>query len=329
MSEYKKHYSVLMRECLEYLTYDDSKGAKLFADLTFGAGGHTRAIASASDDHYVLSVDQDPDALANGKIFLKEHQLAQKVELLDTNFENIAEIINLKSDLFQGRFNAPFKFNGFLLDLGVSSHHFDSGERGFSFRFDADLDMRMNNRGSSSLTAKEIVNDYSVEDIENILKEYGEEKFAYHIARNIAEHRERSPIATTKDLENIIFHSYPKAMRYQKTSPATKSFQALRIVVNRELEVLESVLPTLLNMLAIGGRIAVISFHSLEDRIVKNIFKAMEKSDVACQVLTKKPILPQEDEVFQNSRSRSAKLRVIERVLTRKVKNKYASHSKL
>ncbi len=325
-SPYSPHYSVLKNECLHFLTDGllNKKGPFLFADLTFGGGGHTSALLNFSEVIYVTAVDQDPDALGNGSLLIKENNWDKRLELFPMNFEKFPKEVQKREELFNGVFISPFQFDGVLLDLGVSGHHFDKGERGFSFRFDAELDMRMNYKDKSQETAKNIINEYSQEDLETIFREYGEEQFSKRIAQEICSQRTSQSINTTKELENIIFHCYPKKLRHQKTSPATKVFQALRIFVNRELEVLKNVLPELLPLLKIGGKLAVISFHSLEDRIVKQSFKEMEQGEICTQILTKKCIRPTDQEINENSRSRSAKLRVIERTLEKKKKNKYA-----
>jgi 16S rRNA (cytosine1402-N4)-methyltransferase len=243
--------------------------------------------------------------------------MEDRIKLFDTNFLHFQALAKEECKEING-------FQGILLDLGVSSHHFDDGARGFSFRFEAPLDMRMNNQSTEFQTAEEIVNNYREEDLYRIFTEYGEEKNAKKIARQICLDRKTKPIATTKDLENIIFHCYPKEHRYGKTNPSTKVFQALRLEVNRELEVLEETITQLIPLLKIGGRLAIISFHSLEDRIVKNVFRdASQLDQLAVEVLTKKPIVPTNEEIIANPRSRSAKLRVLERVEFKKEKNKY------
>jgi 16S rRNA (cytosine1402-N4)-methyltransferase len=243
--------------------------------------------------------------------------MQDRIKLFDTNFLHFPNIAKEQCADIEG-------FQGILLDLGVSSHHFDDGSRGFSFRYDAPLDMRMDNNSSEFQTAEEIVNNYDEADLYRIFNEYGEEKNARKIARQICLDRKTKPIKTTKELENIIFHCYPKEHRYGKTNPSTKVFQALRLEVNRELEVLEETIAQLIPLLKVGGRLAIISFHSLEDRIVKNVFRdATQVDDLIIEVLTKKPILPSNEEIIANPRSRSAKLRVIERVSVKKDKNKY------
>ncbi len=318
---YTSHYSVLKKECLDFLTenapLDD---VSYYADLTFGGGGHSFEFLYRNKNFQVRSTDQDPDALKNGNVRIKTECLEDRIKLINTNFEDFPKIIKSHSpEVFkQGG------FQGILMDLGVSSHHFEEPNRGFSFRFDAPLDMRMNNLSEDFLTAEEIVNSYSEGELRRIFEEYGEEKNSKKIASKICEERQKNRIKTTKELENIIFHCYPKEHRYGKTNPSTRVFQALRLEVNRELEVLTNTIAQLMPLLKIGGRLAIISFHSLEDRIVKNVFKELAlNEEIFSSVLTKKPILPTDEEILNNSRSRSAKLRVIERVDTKKVKNKY------
>jgi 16S rRNA (cytosine1402-N4)-methyltransferase len=217
------------------------------------------------------------------------------------------------------------KFAGILMDLGVSSHQFDKMERGFSFRADAPLDMRMNYGDSSIPTAADLLNSLSEKEIADILFNYGEERLSRKIASRIVELRQKKKIETTGELEDICFHAYPPKDRHGKIHPATRSFQALRIAVNEELTVLENTLPKLLPYLAHGGTLAVISFHSLEDRIVKHTFKEISESDQAVTILTKKPLTASESELTENSRSRSAKLRVLQKGDFGKPKNKYAN----
>lgn len=309
---YTSHYSVLKKECLDSMSENAQDGeAAYYADLTFGGGGHTLGLLNLSPDSYTVSFDQDPDALANGRALIEKSGVADRANLVASNFENFP---NIAKEKFAHIFEEHGGFQGILMDLGVSSHHFDKGERGFSFRSDAPLDMRMNYADDSIQTAEYLVNNLSEEELRDIIDKYGEEKFAYQIAKNIVETRIDKPIRTTKDLENVIFHSYPKKMRFGKINPSTKTFQALRIAVNRELEVLENTIRAAIPLLKVGGRLAIISFHSLEDRIVKSEFKSFKSEDILCRVLTKKPIIPTDKEINENSRSRSAKLRVIERI---------------
>jgi len=319
--KYTSHYSVLKKECVDLLSEKAPAGeVSFFADLTFGGGGHSFEFLYKNPLFQVRSTDQDPDALGNGYLRIETEKLSNRIKLINTNFEQFPEIIrNHSPEVF---LNGGFQ--GILMDLGVSSHHFDEADRGFSFRFDAPLDMRMNNKSDDFLTAEEIVNSYSESGLKKLFEDYGEEKNAKKIAVKICEERIKQRIKTTKELENIIFHCYPKEHRYGKTNPSTRVFQALRLEVNRELEVLTNTITQLIPLLKIGGRLAIISFHSLEDRIVKNVFRdAATGESLFVEVLTKKPILPSGEEILNNSRSRSAKLRVLERVESKKSKNKY------
>ncbi|MFZ4712968.1 MAG: 16S rRNA (cytosine(1402)-N(4))-methyltransferase RsmH [Bacteriovoracaceae bacterium] len=313
MSEenYGQHYSVLKEECLNYLTEKNSEREALFADLTFGAGGHTTSLALKHQKSLVLATDQDPDAILNGEKFLKSLGLENRIELLKMNFSEFADFYDQSWKSNHPQYNG---IDGILMDLGVSSHQFDTFSRGFSFREDGPLDMRMDYDNNEKETAADIINNYREEDIANILFLYGEERYSRRIAKNICLERKIKPITTTKELENLIFHSYPEKDRHRGAHPATRSFQALRIAVNAELTVLEESLEKLFSTLGRGGRLCVISFHSLEDRIVKHTFKEIvEKNPNCATILTKKPILPSDQELQINSRSRSAKLRVIEK----------------
>ena len=319
---YSSHYSVLKKECIDTLTEKASESdVSYYADLTFGGGGHSFEFLYRNPLFKVRSTDQDPDALKNGGNRIQTENMSERIKLINTNFVHFPSIIREHSPEV---FAETGGFQGILLDLGVSSHHFDEATRGFSFRFDGPLDMRMNHESDEFMTAEEIVNTYDEADLKRIFEEYGEEKNAKKIAAKIVLERKTSRIKTTKDLENIVFHCYPKEHRYGKTNPSTRVFQALRLEVNRELEVLSNTITQLIPLLKMGGRLAIISFHSLEDRIVKNAFRdAAEKTDYPVHVLTKKPIVPTEEEIFDNSRSRSAKLRILERIEVKKDKNKY------
>lgn len=318
---YTGHYSVLKKECIDSLTEKASTVDKsYYADLTFGGGGHSFEFLYKNPLFNVRSTDQDPDALKNGNTRIVNEGMNERLKLINTNFLHFPEMIREHSpEVFLAG-----GFQGILLDLGVSSHHFDEATRGFSFRFEGPLDMRMNHESDEFMTAAEIVNTYDEADLKRIFEEYGEEKNARKVAAKICLDRKIKPIETTKELENIVFHCYPKEHRYGKTNPSTRVFQALRLEVNRELEVLSNTIDQLIPLLKIGGRLAIISFHSLEDRIVKNVFRdAAAKADYPIEVLTKKPIQPTEEEISHNSRSRSAKLRILERIETKKEKNKY------
>ncbi len=307
MTEYLAHYSVMLKECLDALELGSKdSGSLIFADLTFGAGGHTFALSDQVSGSTVYSTDQDPDALKNGNENIIRRGKEGRVNLLPMNFESFPKWC--EENQMEG------KFAGILMDLGVSSHQFDKMERGFSFRADAPLDMRMNYGDSSIPTAADLLNSLSEKEIADILFTYGEERLSRRIAAKICELRETKKIETTGELEDICFHAYPVRDRHGKTHPATRSFQALRIAVNDELRVLEHTLPKLLPYLAPGGVLAVISFHSLEDRIVKHTFKEIVSSaDFSATILTKKPMTATDEELSQNSRSRSAKLRLLQR----------------
>jgi len=296
------HFSVLKDECLNFMT-ENALDNSYFADLTFGGGGHSFALIDLNESYKLIATDQDPDALNNGRKLIEEKKLSERVKLISSNFSKFPKLMKKNY--------SEIKFQGILMDLGVSSHQFDIPERGFSFKYDAPLDMRMNFEDDSIETAADICNTRSSEELEDIFKTYGEERFSRRIAEKIVEER---PINTTKDLEDIVFHCYPKKLRFGKTHPATRCFQALRIAVNEELGVLTEVLPQLVELLETGGRLCVISFHSLEDRIVKRTFKELAKSELHLRILTKRPITPSENEIAANSRSRSAKLRIIERI---------------
>ena len=303
--DYKKHYSVFYRECIDtFKEVTSTFESPLFADMTFGAGGHSLGIITEIANSKIVSVDQDPDAIKNGRQRIESEGFSERAELLKMNFESFPAWARENNK----------KFAGILMDLGVSSHQFDATERGFSFRGEAKLDMRMA-YDEDQPSAYDIINEYDEEDIANIIYQYGEDRLSRRIAAAIVTARLEKPIETTKELENIIFHCYPKAQRFGKTHPATRTFQALRIYVNRELEVLENTLKELFDLLEIGGRLAVISFHSLEDRIVKHQFKEIVQNNKNfARILTKKPIVPTQEELDENSRSRSAKLRIIEKI---------------
>lgn len=317
------HISVLKNEVVNLLTEDLPNDQELyFADLTFGGGGHVRAILEKVKSAKFKCVDQDIEAIENGRKILAELGVEEKVELVHANFSEFPFLC--KSNFLDVQRQNGFQ--GILLDIGVSSHQFDMAERGFSFQKDAALDMRMNR--NQELTAEGVVNTYSEEDLQRIFFEYGEEKFAKRIAQEIVLKRKNSFLKTTKDLENLIFHCYPKKMRFGKTHPATRCFQALRIEVNNELGVLRDVLGPLMELLRPGGRLAVISFHSLEDRIVKQAFKEKERLDKHFKAITKRPVIPSDDEILANKRSRSAKLRVIERLTEEAYESKRKYRSK-
>ena len=306
MSEYTSHYSVLLPEVLTAFK-EETNNQKNFADMTFGGGGHSFAMADAFSDAHIFSVDQDNDALKNGWKQISQRGKSDSMTLTKMNFDEFPEWF--KSN------HSDRKLDGIVMDLGVSSHHFDQFERGFSFREDAYLDMRMDQDKGKFYTAAEVLNEMDEESLANLIFKYGEERYSRRIAKAIVTFRSEKKLERTKELENICFHAYPANLRHKKIHPATKTFQALRIFVNRELEVLENSLEGMFELLSQGGILAVISFHSLEDRIVKHKFKEIFQTDKnAAKILTKKPIYPSDKELEENSRSRSAKLRLLQKI---------------
>lgn len=305
MEEYGSHYSVLYREILDFLSEEASlNDGGTFVDGTLGHAGHSLRILKSFPNINLISIDQDIRAIQNAEKLKSnlEKSEADRWVLVHSNFE----------DYFKnsGEMEKISSLKGALFDFGVSSHQFDDSSRGFSYRQDADLDMRMDQENDNMKTAAEIVNSYSSTELEQVFSKYGEEKFSRRIAERIVEVREESPIERTKDLEDLIFHCYPKKFRFGKTHPATRCFQALRIEVNNELGVIEETLPKVFEKLDEDGLICAISFHSLEDRIVKHYFKSERERAI---ILTKKPVLPTQEEINENIRSRSAKLRVIKK----------------
>ena len=287
-----------------------------YIDVTFGGGGHSREILSRlGDGGRLIGIEQDADAIAAASERLAP--FGDKITVVRSNYERIAQVLD--------ELEIP-QVDGIYLDLGVSSFQLDTAERGFTYREDdAPLDMRMDQR--NALSAYEVVNDYSEENLSRILHEYGEERFARKIAHNICVSRQQAPIRTTGELIEIIKRSIPAKIRATGGHPAKRTFQAIRIEVNQELTVLSESLDGMIDLLNDGGRLCVITFHSLEDRIVKNIFR---KNEHPCTcppefpvcvcgkkskgtVVTRKPILPGEEEMETNPRSKSAKLRVFER----------------
>ena len=308
------HYSVLLNETIENLNI---KPDGIYVDGTLGGGGHAYQVASRlSEKGRLIGIDQDADAIAAAGERLKE--FGDKITIIRSNYANMKEELH--------RIGVE-KVDGIVLDLGVSSFQLDTPERGFSYRNEnAPLDMRMDDR--QSLTAKDIVNGYSEMDLYRIIRDYGEDKFAKNIAKHIVQERAKKPIETTGELTEIIRASIPMKVQVTGGHPAKRTFQAIRIELNKELEVLQNNLDDMIDLLNPGGRICIITFHSLEDRIVKTNFKRNENpctcpSDFpvcVCgkkskgKVVTRKPILPSEEELEVNSRSKSAKLRVFERV---------------
>ncbi len=307
-----KHTSVLLEETIDNLNI---RPEGLYLDGTLGGGGHSFQIASRlTGNGRLIGFDQDEAAIEAAGERLKP--FADRVTLIRDNYCNAKEVL--------GRLGIG-KVDGILLDLGVSSFQLDNAERGFSYKYDARLDMRMDTR--QSLSAEKIVNGYSEKELYHIIKDYGEEQFAKNIAKHIVTARQDKPIETTGELNEIIKAAIPIKMRKTGGHPSKKTFQAIRIECNRELEVLKNSLDDFIEMLNPGGRICVITFHSLEDRIVKTTFRRNE-NPCTCPpdfpvcvcgqvakgaVVSKKPILPSEEELAGNKRSKSAKLRVFER----------------
>ena len=305
----EEHIPVLLNEVIDGLNI---KPSGIYVDLTVGRGGHSSQILSRLTTGRLIAVDQDEEAIIASTARLKE--VGNNFVVVRSNFSNLENIL---SDL------GVSHVDGILMDLGVSSPQFDKGERGFSYKEDARLDMRMDQR--QDLTAYQIVNTYSLQDLIKILQEYGEEKYSYSIAKNIIKAREITPIETTTQLVEIIKKSKPMKELKKVGHPAKQVFQALRIAVNDELNVLTKTLKVALAHLAPGGRLAVITFHSGEDRIVKNIFKEAAvdignridgpnvSKEKEFDLINHKPITASEDELSRNHRSASAKLRIIAR----------------
>ena len=302
-----EHIPVLLQEVITGLNI---KPNGTYVDLTVGRGGHSSEILSRLDKGHLICVDQDEEAIVASTARLSK--ISANFTVVRSNFSNLASIL---------KDQGIDQVDGILMDLGVSSPQFDKGERGFSYNSDARLDMRMDQR--QSLTAYQIVNTYSLQDLTKILQEYGEEKYSYSIAKNIIKSREIAPIETTFQLVEIIKRSKPMKELKKAGHPAKQVFQALRIAVNYELNVLIKTLNVALAHLAPGGRLAVITFHSGEDRIVKNIFKEAAvdignridgpnvTKEKEFDLINHKPITASEDELERNHRSASAKLRII------------------
>ena len=304
------HYSVLLEETIEYLNI---RPEGIYVDGTLGGGGHAFEVCRRLKEGHLYGIDQDDAAIAAAGARLAPFK--DKVTILRDNY------CNMKSALEK---EGVTSVDGIVLDLGVSSYQLDTKERGFSYRFDAPLDMRMDQR--QTVTARDIVNGYTEGELFRVIRDYGEDRFAAGIARNIVRARQDKPVETTFELNEIIKGAVPAKMR-QNGHPSRQTFQALRIECNRELEVLKESLDQLIGLLNPGGRLCVITFHSLEDRIVKTAFKRNE-NPCTCppnfpvcvcgkksrgSVVTKKPVLPSKEELAQNHRSKSAKLRVFAR----------------
>lgn len=308
-----EHVSVLLNECIEGLAI---KPNGTYVDGTLGGAGHASVVCShLSEEGHFIGIDQDNNALAVSKERLKD--VKAKVSIVKSNFEHTASVLDSLG---------VEKIDGMLIDLGVSSHQLDEADRGFSYMHDAPLDMRMNQ--DSKYSAYDVVNEMSEEELYRIIKEYGEERWAKRVAQFIVEERKNKPIVTTYELVDVIKKAIPQGARKDGPHPAKRTFQAIRIAVNRELEIIAPTIEDVVDKLASGGRLCIITFHSLEDRIVKQAFKRLEdpctcaKEFPVCvcgktpkvKVITRKPILPSDEEVEINPRSRSAKLRIIEKL---------------
>lgn len=304
-----EHKSVLLNEIIKNLSIKEDG---TYVDATLGGAGHALEVCRRlSEKGHFIGIDQDEDAIKSSKLRLKDYM--DRVDIVKSNYVNIKNILeSLNVD----------KVDGIYIDLGVSSYQLDNAERGFSYRFDSALDMRMDK--SLDITAQDIVNDYSEQELYRIIKNYGEDIFAKNIAKHIVIARKEKRIESGLELVEIIKRAIPKKFQITSGHPAKRTFQAIRIELNKELEVLENSLETMIDLLKPNGRLLVISFHSLEDRIVKNIFKRCEnpctcpKNFPVCvcgnkskgKVLMRKPILPSEEESEANPRAKSAKLRV-------------------
>ena len=307
-----KHKSVLLDETIESLNI---KPNGIYVDGTLGGGGHSYEIAKRlTDGGRLIGIDQDEDAIRAAKERLSE--FADRVTIVRDNYCNMPKVLDELG---------ISKVDGILLDIGVSSYQLDEAERGFTYKQDALLDMRMDQR--QEMTAKDIVNGYSEEDLYRIIRDYGEDKFAKNIAKHIVQARQIKPVETTFELDEIIKAAIPMKFRATGGHPAKKTFQAIRIELNRELEVLDESIDAMTDLLNDDGRLCIITFHSLEDRIVKTRFRKNE-NPCTCppdfpvcvcgkkpkgKVITRKPIVPDEEELEENKRAKSSKLRVFER----------------
>ena len=307
-----KHIPVLLDECIEGLSI---RSDGIYVDCTLGSGGHSREICEKlSEDGILVGIDQDEDAISTASKNLEG--VLNRLYVVRDNYSHIEEVLE---GLNLGT------VDGFLLDIGVSSYQLDSAERGFSYMQDAPLDMRMDRQ--QGLTAFKVINEYSEERLSEIIKHYGEERYARRIANQIINTRGNCKVETTLQLVDLIDRAIPKKGR-DKGHPAKRTFQAIRIEVNKELEVLETSIEKMVDRLNVGGRLCIITFHSLEDRIVKHIFKKLENPCICpprlpicgcgrkpkVKVITTKPILPSEEELGRNKRSKSAKLRIVEKI---------------
>lgn len=307
-----EHQSVLLHETVDGLSV---RPDGIYVDGTLGGGGHALLVCqSLGEKGRLIGIDQDEDAIQAAADRLKEYK--DKVTIVKSNYEHMRQV--LEALRISG-------VDGICLDLGVSSYQLDTPERGFTYREDAPLDMRMDKNGP--ITAADIVNEYGEAELYRVIRDYGQDKFAKNIARHIVKAREKSPVKTTGELTEIIKAAIPAKMRAVGGHPSKRTFQALRIEVNHELEVLENSIDMMIDLLNPGGRLCIITFHSLEDRIVKNRFRGNENPCICppdfpvcvCgrksrgQIITKKPIVPSQEELLKNKRSKSSKLRIFEK----------------
>ncbi len=307
-----QHYSVLLQETIEGLKI---RPDGIYVDGTLGGGGHALEVAKQlTAGGRLIGIDQDADAIQAATARLQDY--SDRVSIVRNNYENFHQVLQELS---------IEAVDGIYLDLGVSSYQLDEGDRGFSYRVDAPLDMRMDQR--NPVTAADIVNDYSEAELFHMIRNYGEDRFAQNIAKHIVAYRQKKRIESTLELADIISGAIPARIRATSGHPAKRTFQAIRIELNRELDVLENTLDQMIDDLREGGRLCVITFHSLEDRIVKNKFRTAEKPCICppefpvctCgrkskgRVITRKPILPSAEELSENRRSQSAKLRIFEK----------------
>ena len=309
-----KHIPVLFHEIMDIMA---PKAGEVFVDCTLGGGGHSRGfLERMGDDGRLIGIDQDTNALRAAQDNLAE--FGERVTYVHSNYNNLDEILNQY---------APDGVDGILFDIGVSSHQLDEKDRGFSYMQDAPLDMRMDQ--SRKFSAWDVVNTYSEDELHRIIKEYGEERWAKRIAKFIVDFRKDKPVDTTGELVDIIKRAIPKGAREEGSHPAKRTFQAIRIEVNDELGVLTRTISVAAKHLKKGGRLGIISFHSLEDRIVKEQFRYLA-SDCICppelpfcqcdkvsevKILTRKPVMATEEELAANSRSKSAKFRAVEKIV--------------
>ncbi|MGL4345483.1 MAG: 16S rRNA (cytosine(1402)-N(4))-methyltransferase RsmH [Cellulosilyticaceae bacterium] len=308
-----EHISVLLHECIEGL---DIKEDGIYVDGTLGGAGHASHVCrKLSEAGHFIGIDQDANALAVSSERLSD--MKPKVSVVRNNFENVVQVLDELG---------VEAIDGMLIDLGVSSHQLDEASRGFSYMHDARLDMRMNQ--DSAFSAHELVNTYSEQELFEVIKNYGEDNWARRIAQFIVEKRTEKPIDTTYELVDVIKRAIPAKARREGPHPAKRTFQAIRIEVNREIDIIEPTIRSVVERLKPGGRLCIITFHSLEDRIVKQTFRNLADPCTCARhipicvcgqvpkvkVITRKPILPSEEELEMNPRARSAKLRIVERI---------------